>query len=457
MATGRESSKKRNTQLLLCAMSVVLSACRPVPAAPAANPSRVEFTDATLEAHLSTGRPTVILTWSPTMPLSVRSLSEMDQLCRARGWEFVPLVPPAEWPQEPTAGPLRKWFERSQVLRSEAMAGLGVTLHLPSIVVVRGRVRGTVPGYHPRGMTQTFIEGMFDEPIGRPVASPALTEGEVVIERSIPLVREVGAYFKPVPPRSQVVFASVDGSGNYLLDLDTMEERRIPGSFDPVPTPDGRFLTVPGLAFYRLSDGHDVSKPVLSDPEMPDDYQTIGILNQNDSETAYRVMTSWRQGVHTRDYVWQEKDQHFMKGPIVHVCPERMLSLPMLAPDGRHFAAFDVRGGTTRLFSLAGTSCEEALDLGFATGKVAFSPSGNRLAFQVTTVTPQAPEQAYGHQAAVWDLKSHRVLRLSATESATFFFPVFLDEETLVLLSRSTAGGPAKLQVVRPVSLNRVE
>jgi len=80
-------------------------------------------------------------------------------------------------------------------------------------------------------------------------------------------VRAVGFFFKPIATTDLVAYTSQNAA--YLFDLGTRREQRIPGTVDPVPTPDGKFLTRPGLMFYpvlTLAAGDTV--PVFIDREL---------------------------------------------------------------------------------------------------------------------------------------------------------------------------------------------
>jgi hypothetical protein len=114
----------------------------------------------------------------------------------------------------------------------------------------------------------------------------------------------------------------------------------------------------------------------------------------------------------------------------------------VIAPDGQSFSALDVIAGTTKIFSLREAEmCRQITDLGYATGKVAFSPSGKRIAFQV--VGPDG-----GHQAVVAELTTRAARRLTGTEESTFFFPVFLTDEKVAILRRGQQKYASEIRIV---------
>ncbi len=79
----------------------------------------------------------------------------------------------------------------------------------------------------------------------------------------------------------------------------------IPGSIDPVPCPDGKLLTVPGLSLYEVStvlrEG-DNAAPILNDSSHEGVYQSCAVLSRSGSTTTYRVVTDSSGEVAYRDY-----------------------------------------------------------------------------------------------------------------------------------------------------------
>ncbi len=67
------------------------------------------------------------------------------------------------------------------------------------------------------------------------------------VEKRIPLPDEVN-YFTRASSRGEVGFAT--NKGNRILDLNTEKLNEAPGTIDPVPSPDGAFLTVPMQIVY---------------------------------------------------------------------------------------------------------------------------------------------------------------------------------------------------------------
>ena len=113
--------------------------------------------------------------------------------------------------------------------------------------------------------------------------------------------RRIGFFFKPITGTSLV---SYNAQGiDYFFDTKTSKEIRVPGHIDPVPTPDGRFLTLPGLHLHPVPAllAGDM-QAVFTDPELPDEYQTASILSETKTTVRYRMVTGWNAGARFRDY-----------------------------------------------------------------------------------------------------------------------------------------------------------
>ncbi|MGH7476581.1 MAG: hypothetical protein ACRELD_09855 [Longimicrobiales bacterium] len=222
--------------------------------------------------------------------------------------------------------------------------------------------------------------------------------------KDFPVERRPGAYFRRLPGRSAIAFASQRSV--YLLDFQDGRTMLAPGHVDLVPSPDGRLLVTPGpersglrfldaravFAAARRGAGSTV-QPVFVDPDLPDQYPSVGIRSTTNAAEAgvavYRVLTSWYDRAIFRDYsVQNARDAASLavrpSGPPVPACPGYNLSLPIISPDGSELAARDEFSATTKLFRLNDDGgCDEILDLGIQTGKIAFSPDARRVAFAI--------------------------------------------------------------------------
>jgi hypothetical protein len=268
--------------------------------------------------------------------------------------------------------------------------------------------------------------------------------------RRVETVRPVGFFFKPVPTTELVSYTSQNAA--YLFDLGTKRELRIPGTVDPVPTPDGKFITRPGLIFYpvsTLSTGDTTQ--FFADRELPDEYQTISILKQNRDAARYRVVTGWRTGLRLRDYdvtfTRDGKPQQITPlGKPMVPCPDRVLVLPISSKGSREVGVFDRRSNTNRILEVTDDGkCVDVLDLGFASGKLSFNYDGSAIAFATSRIDVDAegfmtqPEVAFYKDALVLYRKTGRIVSLSHNRPLRgMTFPDFLPDGRSIILDQGS-------------------
>lgn len=186
------------------------------------------------------------------------------------------------------------------------------------------------------------------------------------------------------------------GGGNHAIRLGTDRAISVPGYVDPVPTPDGRFLTTPGMAFYsgteiqnRLTRGEDANNvtSLHRDDTLRGVYQSIGITQRSGNRATYRVITD-ASGASFRDYASTGNDNVTPVGE-THVLCESLQSsqrqLPMISKDGRYLSAYDSNSATTKIYDIGadGRGCSMVADLGFPTGKVDFDFTNDRITFHL--------------------------------------------------------------------------
>jgi hypothetical protein len=335
--------------------------------------------------------------------------------------------------------------------------------HAPALVVYdEGQVVGrAILGYKTAETYEEMIERRLagETPSGHPRTSltpttilPAASEGgRPLVEYEA--VGTPGAYFRWVPARQAIAYES--GQRVYLLDLVDGRSRLAPGYVDFVPTPDGRYFVTPGpdrdgLSFYDADEVFEVARadtrgsvePFFADRRMQDQYPSVGILEREESRIVYRVLTSWFTGVVYRDY---EVEVDARTGtprmrPIaepVRPCRETSLSIPIMSQDGLEVAARDESTGTTKIFRiLSGGRCEEVLDLGVQTSKVAWHRTGRLLAFAVPRVRPRRGDDAERFEGLfLFDRDRRRMTRIRDSEGASpLAFPDFIGDDSVVFL-----------------------
>jgi hypothetical protein len=425
------------------------------------------FTDDRLRTLVERTRDGVIYVWSPGMPLSVTGLAEARAAADSLGISFTAIVADAQ-PTELLAIPVDTAFQHP--LNAVDLVYRDAALHYPSILFYRdGALLGSaIPGYKRRETYVALAKEAFDAASNGstavvshvPVApTPAFWvdhEARLTQTRSVETVRPVGFFFKPIATTDFIAYTSQNAA--YLFNLGSRHEQRIPGTVDPVPTPDGKFLTRPGLMFYvvpTLASGD--TTPLFVDRELPDEYQTISILKQSRDAVRYRVVTGWRTGVRLREYnVTFGRDgrpPHIepLGAPIVP-CEGRGFALPISAKGTREVGVYDKDSRTNRIIEIGDDGhCTDVLDLGFASGKLSFSYDGSAIAFATSRIDVDAegfmlqPEETFFKDALVLYRKTGRLVSLSRNRGLRgMTFPEFLPDGRSIILDQRSRLRPSE-------------
>jgi hypothetical protein len=427
------------------------------------------FTDASLDSLMHANTRGMIYVWSPRMPLSIKGLTEARAAADSLGIAFTALV----------AAPLEE--DRTHVDASVVRAGdwrrmqslelfyRNATVHYPAALYYQnGRViDGVYAGYKNRETFARFgarqLSLREDSAVTLPPPPKFWLDRKARITNvsAVNTPRRIGFFFKPITGTSLV---SYNAQGvDYFFDTKTSREMRVPGHVDPVPTPDGRFLTLPGLHLHPipslLAGDHE---PVFTDPQLPDEYQTASILNDFGNITRYRVVTGWNAGARFRDY--DVKLNGTAAPTIAPVappfvpCKDRFLTLPINAKSGSEFGALDAAAKSNMIFDVtSSTTCAVKLDLGFVSGKISFSYDGAFIAFATSRINTDAtgelirPSDMFYKDALVLERKTGRIINLSqnaAIEALTF--PEFQKDGSVMLLDQYGPNRPVEqLRVVR--------
>jgi|GEM_PF-3410804 len=227
--------------------------------------------------------------------------------------------------------------------------------------------------------------------------------------RYISWLPEFPSYFAKVHPDGK--FAFFIGSGNRLVNLEERDEAKriksVPGSIDPVPCPDGKLLTVPGLSLYEISsvlkDGEN-AKALITDSTHEGVYQSCAVLAKNGNTTTYRVITDASGEVAYRDYKVTYSSSHAARvspqGIAKLRCPGMNLKTIIVSKTGKYLSAYIPDVGTTKIFNIEGSSgaCKEVADIGYATGKLEFNFNDTQIAFHVDYFSSQAGDYFSGVQ-----------------------------------------------------------
>lgn len=412
----------------------------------------------------------VVYIWTPRMPLSRSAIPNVVDAAKELGAglsvvRFEELERVAETPAA----------QGSKVVQlAQQLLAAGALAHAPSLVVYNGAdAAGTaILGYKSTAAYASLIARRLAGEHSEQLASSALSLPD---EQATPVTAYTdyaaigvpGAYFKWVPGRRTLAYES--GQRVYLLDLEDGENRVGPGYIDFVPTPDGRYFVTPsprngGLAFFDADEAFEGSRQgragdvraVFVDRDMRDQYPSVGILDRSEASIRYRVLTSWFEGLVYRDYevVHATDEASATVRPVsvpVVPCRGMGLSTPIMSQDGSEVAARDEATGTTKLFRLLdGDACEEVLDLGMPTRKVAWHSSGRKLAFSTPRVrvpTGDGPEPGI----FVYDRDSGEASRVAGSEGASqLAFPDFVRDDAVVFMIPGR-NGQSRFRVVEPL------
>lgn len=407
----------------------------------------------------------IVYLWSPRMPLSrmgvphaVEAATQLDVHLTLVGSEEL-----YEYAEGVAAG------RTERLPLAESMLAAGVLAHAPAIAVLDGdRVLGpAILGYKASaayaGLVARRLGGRETTEVPEAELQAVPPPSDARVRADLEAVGIPGAYFRWVPGRHAVAYES--GQRIYLLDLADGTNLVAPGFVDFIPTPDGRYFVTPGpgpggLTFYSADEIFHAARahrsgtvePIFVDLRMRDQYPSVGILESDSSRTVYRIMTSWFEGLVYRDYDVRVDPESGISsvqpvGQPTVPCVGRALSTPIMSQTGREVAARDEATGTTKIFQMLDDgTCRDVVDLGVATSKVAWHPSGRRLAF----ATPRRRGDAGTEGIFVYDRDEERVTRVPGSEGASrLAFPEWVGEESVIfLVPARTRSEPSYFRIV---------
>ncbi|MCO4792617.1 MAG: hypothetical protein KC493_02805 [Bacteriovoracaceae bacterium] len=213
------------------------------------------------------------------------------------------------------------------------------------------------------------------------------------------------SYFISPDPNGKYVGVIGDNAGNTIVNLETGKATKVPGSVDPVFTPDGKYLTLPGGTFYdykkdikpKADSGDSVGRPSsIHNDGMDGVYQSLGAVKTEGSKTTYRMIDD-TMGVSWQDYTIDSSNNRVKQkmGRNKKLCGDVASDTPMLSKDGKYLSIYNKTTGTTQIYNIEdnvnnGGKCNMVLDLGFPTGKVSFDYTNGQIAFHVDSVQTQA-------------------------------------------------------------------
>lgn len=293
-----------------------------------------------------------------------------------------------------------------------------------------------------------------------------------ITEEKVILPYEPEYFFKPIPRQnaddnSTDVSLIMEGS-NWVMDMkDPSAMRQIPGPYDGVPSPDGEFLIMPGLYFYDRDDLTRNSDMIYDDSDNGSNaldgvYHSIGVTKNQDNKKTYRVITdelSPSSGS-VANLMYKDFDADFRSGnikfernshgskPLCSNHLDKFFKLPMISKDGGQLAAYDLESGTTKIYEIkmnnGKSECHMTKDLGFAAGKVEFSPDGKKITFAMDS-HPTNPGQvnwyatpplSKNYNIYMVDLESDTMSRISMNNTGNSYYPSFWYDGSIVYLNQ---------------------
>lgn len=214
------------------------------------------------------------------------------------------------------------------------------------------------------------------------------------------------SYFISADPSGRYV--GVISRGNHVYDLEASQQgqkvvhSKVTGSYDPVFTPDGKYLTLPGGEFY---DADEIRKGVQNKQEIIQSshigkgkgsesaYQSVGLLKDRKKTSVYMYVSDSKDKDASAqlEYFIAEVDHKkkelktLKQGSLCKSLDEA--HTPMISADGEYLSVLNPKTKSTQIYRVGenGEDCKLMVDLGVPTGKVSFDfgKAQRKLAFHV--------------------------------------------------------------------------
>ena len=215
-------------------------------------------------------------------------------------------------------------------------------------------------------------------------------------------LKKAPSYFISPDPTGNYV-GVITSSGNTIVDLKSGDYVNFPDRYDPVFTPDGKYITTPGGIFYKAGeartkvDNKESAKELkpIHRTGMEGVYQSLGTVKNEGGKSTYRMIDD-TDGVSWQEYTIDHSSSGVKQkmGKSKKLCPGIETDTPMLSKDGKYLSVYNKDTGTTQIYNIednvnSGKPCHKVLDLGFPTGKVSFDYKNGQIAFHVDSVETQ--------------------------------------------------------------------
>lgn len=242
-----------------------------------------------------------------------------------------------------------------------------------------------------------------------PAAPAGLCELYEPKPKTVTWLNESPSYFAKIAPDGNLAYFI--GSGNRMIFMGEDDGQRlfkaIPGDIDPVPCPDGKVVTTPGLNFFEVGalkrDGIR-AQAFHSDGSHSGVYQSCAVIASSGNTTTYRMITDESGSVNFRDYkVTFGAGAPTVEeiGTVASLCPGLNLKTLIISKTGKYVSGYVPETGTTQIYSAEPGACKLMADLGFPTGKLEFSYDDSRVVFHMDVFGSQAGDYFSGVDSQV--------------------------------------------------------
>jgi hypothetical protein len=460
--------------------------------------ARSEFQDKDLDKLLSISKKThkkgLIYIWSPHMPLSLRGVHEAKKITKSKGIELTVVLDPYASADLAAKVATRESFPKAYLrpLESRVLLEKNMTLHFPSVIPYRDGTlaRDMRGGYDNPKRLASYLEKEFEKlrypaSLGSPMIStlaqlmgaiPSMAQSSSskknktqplneicrfapfgVIQRTAPR-RATSYFFRTFPDSQYVSYAGVDDPStsirnhNYILNLKSRKEYRLPGPYDPVPICE-EIMTVPNNSEVKFFD----IKKILSGNSTLDPIAKLSLSG------VYQSVSSCPAGgqgevtmITDAGGVTVQKVQVDINTTPPQVsfpeeaklaCQNFRVKFPMLSKDGKELSGADQDTNTTKIWHLEDDgTCTELFDFHFLAGKADFSFDGTQVVFHVRSDIDNLkyfsqPSKTMAMNIYLYDRVKKSLRKITNNYDRNSYYPVFRRDGTVVYMDMTRDGG----------------
>ncbi len=266
-------------------------------------------------------------------------------------------------------------------------------------------------------------------------------------------------FFRSFPQNELISYASDEG--NFILNMKSKMQFKMPGPFDPVPLGE-KVISTPdsedGMSFYSVPEvlsGNPVPKLLHRSKYLKGVYQSVGLLEKTKNSETFAVITAGE----TSSVLLQKIKVSEVKGELTvedvgssqAFCKGVDVKLPMLSKNGQEVSGLDGETGTSKIWKLDYDSgaCTEVADIGVNAGKADFSFDGNLIVFHLrgdgakTAEYFEKAEAGMNMNIYVYNRKDKAIYQITQGRPGdNAYFPVFREDGSVVYAVIDKTGTP---------------